>query len=87
MMKTSSPIMIPSFFVFVCIDVKFDEFVNEITFPSIDVFRQYWKSNIYYDSKYDSDFELYAKKHFETHNNFQYSKKAEIITMKSPMIL
>ena len=68
-------------------DVKFDEFVNEITFPSIDVFRQYWKSNIYYDSKYDSDFELYAKKHFETHNNFQYSKKAEIITMQSPIIL
>jgi ubiquinone/menaquinone biosynthesis C-methylase UbiE len=67
-------------------DVKFTEFSNQITFPSIDIFRQYWKSNIYYDPKYDSEFELYAKKHFEKFNNFQYSKKAEIITMKTPII-
>lgn len=67
-------------------DVKFTEFSNQITFPSIDIFRQYWKSNIYYEPKYDSEFELYAKKHFEKFNNFQYSKKAEIITMKTPII-
>jgi SAM-dependent methyltransferase len=66
-------------------EVKFNEFSNQITFPSVDIFRQYWKSNIYYDSKYDSDFELYAKKHFEKNNNFQYFKKAEIITMKTPI--
>lgn len=66
-------------------EVKLNEFVNHITFPSIDVFRQYWKSNIYYEPKYDSEFELYAKKHFKKYNNFQYFKKAEIITMKTPI--
>lgn len=68
-------------------EVTFNEFSNQITFPSIDIFRQYWKSNIYYDSKYDSDFELFAKKHFEKNNNFKYFKKAEIITMKTSLIL
>lgn len=67
--------------------VKLDEFVNQITIPSIDVFQQYWKSNIYYDAKYDSEFENYAKKHFEKYGNFQYSKKAQIITMKMPISL
>jgi ubiquinone/menaquinone biosynthesis C-methylase UbiE len=66
-------------------EVKLNEFVNQITITSIDVFRQYWKSNIYYDSKYDSEFEYYAKKHFDEYGNFQYSKKAQIITMKLPI--
>jgi len=65
-------------------EVKITEFVNEISIPSIDIFRQYWKSNVYYDSEYDSEFEYYAKKHFDEFNNFQYSKKAGMITMKKP---
>lgn len=68
-------------------EIKLDEFVNQITIPSIDVFRQYWKSNIYYDAKYDSEFENYAKKHFDKYDNFEYSKKAQIITMKVPISL
>jgi len=60
------------------------EFVNDITLPTIDVLIQYWKSNIYYESKYDSEFEKYAKIHFDKFGNFQYSKKAQLITMKTP---
>lgn len=66
-------------------EVKLGEFVNQITIPSIDVFQQYWKSNIYYIAKYDLEFKNYAKKHFEKYNNFQYFKKAQIITMKIPV--
>jgi len=66
-------------------EIILDEFVNQITIPSIDVFRQYWKSNIYYDAKFDSEFDAYAKKHFDEFGIFQYSKKAEIITMKVPL--
>jgi len=66
-------------------EIKTDEFSNQITFPTIDVFRQYWRSNIYYDPKYDPDFELFAKKHFENNDSFRYFKKAEIITMKTPI--
>ena len=66
-------------------EVKLDEFVNQITFPTIEIFEQYWKSNIYYDPKHDDDFKLFAKKHFDQHNNFQYSKKAQIITMRNPI--
>jgi len=58
--------------------------VNQISIPSIDIFRQYWQSNVYYDSEYDSKFEYYAKKHFDEFDNFQYSKKAGMITMKKP---
>ena len=57
-------------------EIEITEFVNEISIPSIDIFRQYWQSNVYYDSEYDSEFEYYAKKHFDEFNNFQYSKKA-----------
>lgn len=67
-------------------EVKISEFVNKITIPSIDIFRQYWKSNIYYDSTYDPKFEYYAKQHFDKLPNFEYSKKAAIITMKNPIV-
>ena len=63
-------------------EIEITEFVNEISIPSIDIFRQYWQSNVYYNSEYDSKFEHYAKKHFDEFNNFQYSKKAALITMK-----
>lgn len=66
-------------------EVKIVEFINKIAIPSIDIFRQYWKSNIYYDSAYDSKFEYYAKLHFDKFPNFEYSKKAAIITMKTPI--
>ena len=67
-------------------EVKISEFVNKITIPSIDIFRQYWKSNIYYDSTYDPKFEYYAKQHFDKLPTFEYSKKAAIITMKNPIV-
>ena len=67
-------------------EVKIIEFVNKITIPSIDIFRQYWKSNIYYDSVYDSKFEYYTKQHFDKFPNFEYSKKAALITMKIPIV-
>jgi len=67
-------------------EVKITEFINQITIPSMDIFLQYWKSNIYHDSKYDSEFEYYAKKHFDKSNSFQYFKKAQMITMKIPKI-
>jgi len=60
------------------------EFVNDITLPTIDVLIQYWKSNIYYEPKYDSEFEKHAKIHFNKFGNFQYSKIAQLITMKTP---
>ena len=66
-------------------EVKITEFVNKITIPSIDIFQQYWKSNIYYDPMYDSKFEYYAKKHFDEFTNFEYSKKAALITMKTQL--
>ena len=62
------------------------EFVNKISIPSIDIFRQYWKSNIYYDSTYDSKFEHYAKQHFNKFPSFEYSKKAALITMQTPLV-
>lgn len=68
-------------------EVQFNEFINQMTIPSIDILRQYWKSNIYYNSNYDSGFEDYAKKHFDKYDNFQYSKKAQMITMKIPISL
>jgi len=67
-------------------EIKITEFINKITIPSIDVFRQYWKSNIYYDPIYDSKFEYYAKKHFDEFPNFEYSKKAALITMKTQLL-
>jgi len=67
--------------------VCLNEFVNQITIPSMDIFKKYWKSNIYYDSKYDSEFQSHAQKHFDIYGNFQYSKKAQLITMKKPISL
>ncbi len=67
-------------------EIIINEFVNKITIPSIDIFRQYWKSNIYYDSAYDSKFEYYAKQHFDKFPNFEYLKKAVIITMKTSTV-
>ncbi len=68
------------------IEVHFNEFINQITIPSIDIFEKYWQSNIYYESKFDSEFKSYAKKHFDKNSNFQYSKKAQLITMKTPIL-
>jgi len=64
--------------------VTTSKFVNDINLPTIDVLMQYWKSNIYYEPKYDSEFEKHAKIHFDKFGNFQYSKKAQLITMKTP---
>lgn len=66
-------------------EVTITEFVNKITIPSIDIFYQYWKSNIYYDPIYDSKFEYYAKKHFDKFSTFEYTKKAALITMKKQL--
>lgn len=63
-------------------EVTTSEFVNDITIPTIDELRLYWKSNIYYNAKFDSEFEKHAKMHFDKANNFQYSKIAQLITMK-----
>jgi len=62
-------------------EVKTLDFVNNITIPSLDILRKYWVSNIYYDPTHDSDFEEYARQHFEREKTFRFPKKAELITM------
>ena len=64
------------------INVEITEFVNNITFPSYDIFVTYWKSNIYYDPQYDMKFEKYAKEHFAKQKVFRYAKKAKMVVMK-----
>ena len=58
------------------------EFVNNITIPSYEDMKMYWKSNIYYDPQYDPGFEKYARQHFTKHKTFTYYKKAKLTIMQ-----
>jgi len=64
-------------------EVRCHKFVNNIRIPSLNDLRMYWKSNTYYEKKYDELFEKYAKEHFSQHNSFCFSKVALFIEMKN----
>lgn len=64
------------------VHVETNEFVNNITFPSYDVLKTYWESNIYFDPKYNAEFQKYGRKHFTKHKTFRFSKKAKMVMMK-----
>lgn len=59
------------------------EFINNITIPSYEDMKNYWRSNIYYDPQYDPGFENYAKAHFAKHKTFKYFKKAQLTIMQA----
>lgn len=61
--------------------VTADNFINTITLPTYSDLKQYWESNIYYDSKYDAKFEELAKQHYDSEGKFSYNKVAKMITM------
>jgi hypothetical protein len=61
--------------------VTTDNFINTITLPTYSDLKQYWESNIYYDSKYDAKFEELAKQHYDSEGKFSYNKVAKMITM------
>ncbi|MDA9865025.1 class I SAM-dependent methyltransferase [Pelagibacterales bacterium] len=62
--------------------VTTNSFVNTITLPTYSDLKIYWKSNVYYDSKYDADFEKYATEHFDNNETFSYNKRAKLVMME-----
>ena len=64
--------------------VTTDNFINTITLPTYSDLKQYWESNIYYDSKYDAKFEELAKQHYDSEGKFSYNKVAKMIIMSNP---
>ena len=64
-------------------NVKCYKFTNQITIPSKEDLREYWKSNIYYSEELDPLFEKFAKIHFDNHDTFTYCKRALMIEMKT----
>lgn len=62
--------------------VTTNDFINTITLPTYEDLKTYWESNIYYDSKYDADFEKYATEHFDNNETFSYNKVAKLVMME-----
>ena len=62
--------------------VMTNDFINTITLPTYEDLKTYWESNIYYDSKYDADFEKYATEHFDNNKTFSYNKRARLVMME-----
>ena len=63
--------------------VKAYRFVNRISIPSLEHLESYWKSNTYYDEKYDTAFLKLATDFFSNHDAFQFSKTALLIIMQN----
>tara|TARA_R110001592_G_scaffold10504_6_gene54355 strand:- start:2993 stop:3772 length:780 start_codon:yes stop_codon:yes gene_type:complete len=57
------------------------EFINTITMPTYDDLKMYWEANIYYDEKYDSQFNICALDWFSNNNTFSYDKVARLVSM------
>jgi len=58
-------------------------FVNHICIPSLEDLKRYWKSNTYYEPKYNKEFLKHAHAHFSKNKSFTFSKTAMLILMNN----
>ena len=63
--------------------VRCFKFVNNISIPTFEDLQQYWQSNVYYDKRYNPEFERYARIHFNQNKSFCFKKIALLVIMKN----
>ncbi len=62
------------------------KFINHISIPSLEHLLAYWRSNTYYDEKYDSAFLKHATEFFSNNDIFRFAKTALLVAMQNEQI-